>query len=67
MANNDLLKCLKIILKEYNLCDINECSKLNTGFNRAVFDIYDKFVLKICINQEKEQSFRNEMLFFKNI
>lgn len=66
MANNDLLKCLKIILKEYNLCDINECSKLNTGFNRAVFDIYDKFVLKICINQEKEQSFRNEMLFFKN-
>ena len=28
MTNNELLKCLRVILKKYNLCDINECSEL---------------------------------------
>lgn len=61
MANNELLKYLSVILKKYNLCDINECSELKIGFNRAVFDLNDKFVLKICINQNKEQGVRNEI------
>lgn len=66
MANNELLKYLSVILKKYNLCDINECSELKIGFNRAIFDLNDKFVLKICINQNEEQGVRNEISFLKN-
>ena len=66
MANNELLKYLKTILEKYNLCDINECSELKVGFNRAVFDLNDKFILKICINHDKEQGVKNEISFFKN-
>ena len=66
MSNNEMLKYLKIILEKYKLCNIEKCSELNNGFNRVVFDLNDEFVLKICINRNKEQGIKNEISFLKN-
>lgn len=66
MDNIGLSKYVEEILKKYKLCNMEKCSELNIGFNRAVFNLDDKFVLKICINPNKEQGVKNEISFFKN-
>lgn len=40
------------------------CKRQNIGFNRIVYNVNDMFVIKICINYEKESGIINEIQYY---
>ena len=45
---------IKIVFRYFNLEEVKEIIKLKKGFSRLVFSVNDKYVIKICVNQAKE-------------
>lgn len=41
-------------------------NKINVGFTNTLYNIDDKYILKICTNIDNENSFRNEISFYEN-
>jgi len=42
------------------------CKRQNIGFNRIVYNVNDMFVIKICVNYEKEPGIINEIKYYIN-
>lgn len=59
-------KSIKIVFRYLNLEEVKEIIKLKKGFSRLVFSVNDKYVIKICINPDKENQMRNEKKFYAN-
>ena len=57
---------IKIVFRYFNLEEIKEIIKLKKGFSRLVFSVNDKYVIKICVNQAKENQMQNEKDFYIN-
>lgn len=66
MDEVELLNIIKKIFNHYHLGIIESCNELKHGFNRLVFDVNNKYVLKICINQEKESGIKREIEFYNH-
>ena len=57
---------IKIVFRYFNLEEVKEIIKLKKGFSRLVFSVNDKYVIKICVNQAKENQMQNEKDFYIN-
>lgn len=66
MEKVDLQETVKQIMRYYGLPLELQSRRIRNGFNRAVFDIDNRFILKICTDSEREDEVRNEIDFFKN-
>ncbi len=64
MENIELSNLAKRILKNNGMGENIPCKKIRSGFNRTVFDIDNKYILKICYNVKREDDVKNEMKFF---
>lgn len=60
------IKTIKQIFRIHGLEQPTTVQRINTGFNRAVFDIDNKYVLKICLNPQKEDGVLREIDFYLN-
>ncbi len=60
------IKTIKQIFRHHQLGEPLTVKRLNTGFNRAVFEVNDEYVLKICLNPEKEAGVEREIAFYLN-
>lgn len=43
----------------------HQISEINAGFNNDIFDIDDKFIIKVCANLDKESEFEKEASFYE--
>jgi hypothetical protein len=57
---------VKQILRHIGIDENVPCNRIRSGFNRSVFDIDNKYILKICTNVKRESDVRNEVSFFIN-
>lgn len=48
------------------LKNINSISEINSGFNNTLFNINDKYVLKVCTNKSLEKTFQTEYNFYSS-
>lgn len=46
------------------LGNIVKVEEINSGFNNTLFNINDKYVIKVCTNKELENTFENEKDFY---
>lgn len=44
--------------------NIDVVEEINSGFNNTLFNINDKYVIKVCTNKELENTFKNEKDFY---
>lgn len=66
MANEvELMKFISQICKANDLGNIHSCKKQNLGFNRVVYTINDTYVIKVCINHDKESGIQNEIQYYE--
>ncbi len=61
----ELMKFISQICKANNLGNIHSCKRQNLGFNRVVCIINDTYVIKICINHDKETGIKNEIQYYE--
>ena len=64
--NNEetLINYVVEICNKNGLGKVWSCKRQNIGFNRIVYNVNDMFVIKICVNYEKEPaSIRKRVLF----
>ena len=66
MQNTEMTEYISKIIERYELGNIEDCKKINTSFNRVVYSINDKYILKICVNVDKEPGVKNEIAFYNN-
>lgn len=66
MQNTEMTEYVSKIIERYELGNIEDCKKINTGFNRVVYSINDKYILKICVNIAKEPGVKNEIAFYNS-
>lgn len=45
--------------------DIKNINEINAGFNNSIFDVNDKYILKVCGEKEKEDLFDVEADFYR--
>ncbi len=57
---------IRKLFEQYQLGTIDNYANLKNGFSRLVYNIDDKYVLKVCINPDREEGMRNEIEFYKN-
>ncbi len=56
----------KIINHNLNLFKENSIvKKINVGFTNTVYEVNDKYIVKICTNEDNEKNFENEITFYK--
>ena len=46
--------------------NINSIREINSGFNNTLFNINDKYVLKVCTNKSLERTFQTEYNFYSS-
>ena len=46
--------------------EIKSIKEINAGFNNTLFDVNDKYVIKVCTNKELEDTFEKEYNFYKS-
>lgn len=55
-----------IIKKHKNIFGENLIvNKINIGFTNTLYDINNKYIVKICINENNEENFKKEIHFYK--
>lgn len=61
-------KLVKKLVKKYsNIFGTNpSINKINVGFTNTLYNIDDKYILKICTDINNENSFKNEISFYEN-
>lgn len=57
---------IKKIFNYYDLDIIKSCNELKHGFNRLVFEINGKYIVKVCVKPEKEIGMNREIEFYRN-
>ena len=64
--NNEetLINYVEEICNRNGLGKVWSCKRQNIGFNRVVYNVNDMFVIKICINYEKETGIKNEIQYY---
>lgn len=64
--NNEetLINYVVEICNKNGLGKVWSCKRQNIGFNRIVYNVNDRFVIKICINCEKEPGIINEIQYY---
>lgn len=66
MASEDeLMRYVSLICEANGLGTIQSCKRQNLGFNRVVFTVNDAYVIKVCINHDKEQGIKNEIQYYE--
>jgi len=65
-GENDIIELVHIICKSNGINNIKSCVRMNLGFNRAVYNVNNEFVIKICTNVEKEDGIINEVNLLSN-
>lgn len=59
------------LIKEYNLDILKNCKeykKISVGFTNLLYEVDNKYIIKICNNKNNEVNFNNEINFYlKNI
>jgi len=65
-CENDINELVHIICKSNGINNIKSCVRMNLGFNRAVYNVNNEFVIKICTNEEKEDGIVNEVNLLSN-
>ena len=46
--------------------DNNSISEVNAGFNNDIFNVDNKYIIKVCANKDKEEEFEKEKDFYTN-
>ncbi|MBE6153598.1 MAG: hypothetical protein E7166_05180 [Firmicutes bacterium] len=65
MNNEDtLINYVVEICNKNSLGKVWSCKRQNIGFNRAVYNINNMYIIKICINSEKELGIINEIQYY---
>jgi len=64
--NNEetLINYVVEICNKNGLGKVWSCKRQNIGFNRVVYNVNNMFVIKICINYEKEAGIINEIQYY---
>ena len=64
--NNEetLINYVVEICNKNGLGQVWSCKRQNIGFNRIVYSVNDMFIIKICINYEKEPGIINEIQYY---
>ena len=44
--------------------DYPTTKEINVGFTNTIFSVDDKFIIKICTDEENEQAFKREINFY---
>lgn len=52
------------IFKEYNLGAVDNIVKINIGFTNHVYDVNNKYILKVCFDKKNESNFEKEVYFY---
>ena len=58
---NNIIKLNKDILGENP-----NVEKINVGFTNTIYDVDNKFIIKICTNANNEENFKKEIEFYKS-
>lgn len=58
-------KVIKKIFEENNLESIKSIEKIEIGFTNKVYSINDKFILKVCEDEDNEKNFEKEVFFYE--
>ena len=61
----ELIRLVFQICKINGLNNIHSYKRQNLGFNRVVYTINDNYVVKICINRDKESGIQNEIQYYE--
>jgi len=61
-------KIIENIIKLHkNIFDENpNVEKINVGFTNTIYDVDNKFIIKICTNANNEENFKKEIEFYKS-
>ena len=59
------VELIKKICQINSIGEVHSCVKQNIGFNRLVYIVNEKFVIKICINPYKENGIKNEIQYYE--
>lgn len=59
------LEVINKILLMNNLEEVSSCYKINIGFNNKILSINNKYILKICYNENREIEFLKEINFYR--
>src|SRR3989339_757781 len=51
-------KIIKNIFKKYNLGAVKSVKKIDIGFTNKVYSINNKFILKVCADENNEENFK---------
>jgi len=57
-------KIIKKIFNENNIEEVKYIKKNEVGFTNQVYSINDKYILKICENENNEENFEKEVFFY---
>src|SRR3989339_30384 len=57
-------KIIKNIFKKYNLGAVKSVKKIDIGFTNKVYSINNKFILKVCEDENNEEKFEMEVYFY---
>src|SRR3989339_673741 len=57
-------KIIKNIFKKYNLGAVKSVKKIDIGFTNKVYSINNKFILKVCADENNEENFKKEVYFY---
>ena len=66
ISHTDFLEVVYKICKLNGINEIKSCFRLNLGFNRIIYDVNDRFVVKISVNEEREYEIINEVNLLKS-
>lgn len=60
-----LVKYVLEICDKNGLGKVYSCKRQNIGFNRVVYNVNDTYVIKICVNRDKELGIMKEIQYYK--
>jgi len=66
LTEQELIEYIKKIFKKENLGTIISLEKFGIGFSRQVFCINNKYVIKLCLDKNREHNTLNELQFYIN-
>ncbi len=65
MCNEEtLMNYVTKICNKNGLGKVLSCKRQNIGFNRVVYDVNNTYIIKICINNEKESKIIKEIQYY---
>lgn len=59
------ISVIKTIFTKNNISKVCSFYRLNTGFTNDIYVVDEKYILKICVNEENEVNFKRECFCYK--